>query len=83
MISIVLLTQVHILSMAQESSSHTDRAVWTDTEADQLLLYLFNNQDKITDTGNFKDVTYNGASEAIAEYLQHGPHKTGAMCKTK
>ncbi|KAG1844579.1 hypothetical protein C8R48DRAFT_617860, partial [Suillus tomentosus] len=69
--------------MAQESSSHTNKAVWTDTEADQLLLYLFNNRDKIADTGNFKDVTYNGAAEAIAEYLQHGPHKTGAMCKTK
>ncbi|KAG2098240.1 uncharacterized protein F5147DRAFT_656129 [Suillus discolor] len=32
---------------------------------------------KIADTGNFKDARYSGASEAIAEYLQHGPHKTG------
>jgi len=68
--------------MAQQSS-HTDRAVWTDTETDQLLIYLFNNRDKVGDTGNFKDVTYNGAAEAIAVYLQHGPQKTGAMCKTK
>ncbi|KAG2355079.1 hypothetical protein BDR07DRAFT_1493684 [Suillus spraguei] len=68
--------------MAQESS-HADRAVWTDTETDQLLLYLFNNWDKVGDTGNFKDVTYNGAAEAISEYLQSGPQKTGEMCKTK
>ncbi|KAG2365550.1 hypothetical protein BDR07DRAFT_1481166 [Suillus spraguei] len=70
--------------MAQESSSsHTDRAVWTNTETDHFLLYLFNNQDKVGDTGNFKDLTYNGAAEAISEYLQHGPQKTGVMCKTK
>ncbi|KAG2059953.1 hypothetical protein BDR06DRAFT_1062805 [Suillus hirtellus] len=62
--------------MAQESSSHTNKAVWTDTEADQLLLYLFNNRDKITDTRNFKDVMYNSAAE-------HGLHKTGVMCKMK
>ncbi|KAG1795849.1 hypothetical protein EV424DRAFT_1297079, partial [Suillus variegatus] len=35
------------------------------------------------DAGNFKDATYNGAAEAIAEYLEHGPAKSGAMCKTK
>ncbi|KAG2095757.1 hypothetical protein BD769DRAFT_1369731, partial [Suillus cothurnatus] len=58
-------------------------AVWTDTETDQLLIYLFNNRDKVGDTSNFKDMTYNGAAEAIAVYLQHGPQKTGAMCKTK
>ncbi|KAG2130567.1 hypothetical protein BD769DRAFT_1355554, partial [Suillus cothurnatus] len=54
-----------------------------DTGTDQLLIYLFNNQDKIGDTSNLKDVTYNGAAEAISVYLQHGPQKTGAMCKTK
>jgi len=80
--SIVLSAQVNILSMAQQSS-HTDRAVWIDTETDQLLIYLFNNRDKVGDTGNFKDVIYNGAAEAIAVYLQHGPQKTGAMCKMK
>ncbi|KAG1798388.1 hypothetical protein EV424DRAFT_1546270 [Suillus variegatus] len=70
--------------MAQESShTTTERAVWTDTEVDQFLLYLSNNRDKIGDAGNFKDATYNGAAEAIAEYLEHGPAKSGAMCKTK
>ncbi|KAG2149210.1 hypothetical protein DEU56DRAFT_729644 [Suillus clintonianus] len=60
-----------------------DRAVWTDTETDQLVQYLFNNWAQVCDTGNFKDVSYNGAAEAIAPYLQNGPMKTGEMCKTK
>ncbi|KAG1770153.1 hypothetical protein EV702DRAFT_1202565 [Suillus placidus] len=68
--------------MAQEPS-HTDRAVWTDTETDQLVLYLFNNRAQVYDTSNFKDVTYNAAAEAISQYLQNGPKKTGTMCKTK
>ncbi|KAG1842584.1 hypothetical protein C8R48DRAFT_678983 [Suillus tomentosus] len=68
--------------MAQESShTTTERAVWTDTEVDQFLLYLSNNRDKIGDAGNFKDVTYNGAAEAIAEYLEHGPVKSGQCLK--
>ncbi|KAG2086957.1 uncharacterized protein F5147DRAFT_588345, partial [Suillus discolor] len=60
-----------------------ERAVWTDTEIDQFLLYLSNNQDKISNTGNFKDPIYNGAAEAIYEYLQQGPAKTGTMYKTE
>ncbi|KAG1733472.1 hypothetical protein EDB19DRAFT_1911607 [Suillus lakei] len=68
--------------MAQELS-HTDRVHWTETENDQLVLYLFNNQAQVCNTRNFKDATYNGAAEAIAPYLQIGPKKTGTMCKTK
>ncbi|KAG0701493.1 hypothetical protein DFH29DRAFT_875821 [Suillus ampliporus] len=68
--------------MAQESS-HTDRAIWTETETDQFVLYLFNNRAQVCDTSNFKDVTYNGAAEAIAPHLQNGPKKTRTMCKTK
>ncbi|KAG2354253.1 hypothetical protein BDR07DRAFT_1210496, partial [Suillus spraguei] len=58
-----------------------DRAVWTDTETDQVLLYLFNNWDKVGDTGNFKDVTYNCAAEAISEYLQSVTVASSERCR--
>jgi hypothetical protein len=81
-IATVISAQCYIVTMAQELS-HPGKTHWTDREVDELVLYLFNNREKVGDTGTFKDTEYNAAAEAIAEYLQRGPQKTGAMCKGK
>ena len=68
--------------MADEACS-SEKAHWTTDETSHLISYLFNNREKVGETGNFKDHIYNAAAEAIAEHWQKGARKTGVMCKTK
>jgi len=69
--------------MAQEASSHSEYAHWTDKEAEEYVLYLFANREKVGETGNFKITTNNEAAAHIAPYWQQGGRKTGKMCETK
>jgi hypothetical protein len=78
---IALIALLSWLSLMSESK--TKNAVWNDAENNALVDYLIEHKAEAGDGPNFKDVTYNGAAEAIAPLLTSGPSKTGKMCKNR
>jgi hypothetical protein len=70
------------LAKGISSRPHAD---WKPDEVTELIKYLVDNMHERTSDSSttFKDVVYRQAAEKITPYLQGGPRKTGAMCKTK
>ena len=60
-----------------------DWARWTTAEVDAMLDYLYEHRSEMADGGTFKDSTWSGVTQHIADLLVSGSVKTGDRCKSK
>lgn len=74
-----LCTQLTIImALAPEA-----RATWDEVETTAFVDYLWEHRAESGEGGNFKDVTFNGAAQSLAQQRTAGPSKKAKQCKTK